>query len=154
MPCCSQWSQWSPKVNGMNILHLLCHFPSSCTGVLDTVHQLLNKCTGASEFTDKNGQTALHHIFAFNSKRDPQVVQMLIADCNDHILLQALRSKSCCWDVIEKIAKEKINSLSVSDTETGLVPFMFASVVKKNNLTIVFKLLLLKPDILLQWITH
>ena len=31
---------------------------------------------------------------------------------------------------------------------------MFASIVKKNNLTVVFKLLLLKPDILLQWMTY
>ena len=151
IPCCSQWS---PKVNGMNMLHILCHFPSSCNGVLDTVQQLLSKCPGASQLIDNDGRTALHHIFEFNSKRDPQVVQILLADCNDYILLQALRSESCCWDVIEKIANKKINSLSAADTETGLVPFMFASIVKKDNLTVVFKLLLLKPDILLQWMTY
>ena len=151
IPSCSQWS---PKVNGMNMLHILCHFPSSCNGVLDTVQQLLSKCPGASQLIDNDGRTALHHIFQFNSKRDPQVVQILLADCNDYILLQALRSESCCWDVIEKIANKKINSLSAADTETGLVPFMFASIVKKDNLTVVFKLLLLKPDILLQWMTY
>ena len=151
IPSCSQWS---PKVNGMNMLHILCHFPSSCNGVLDTVQQLLSKCPGASQLIDNDGRTALHHIFEFNSKRDPQVVQILLADCNDYILLQALRSESCCWDVIEKIANKKINSLSAADTETGLVPFMFASIVKKDNLTVVFKLLLLKPDILLQWMTY
>ena len=151
IPCCSQWL---PKVNGMNMLHILCHFPSSCNGVLDTVQQLLSKCPGASQLIDNDGRTALHHIFEFNSKRDPQVVQILLADCNDYILLQALRSESCCWDVIEKIANKKINSLSAADTETGLVPFMFASIVKKDNLTVVFKLLLLKPDILLQWMTY
>ena len=146
-------SQWSPKVNGMNMLHILCHFPSSCNGVIHTVQQLLNKCPGATQLTDNDGRTALHHILAYNSKRDPQVVQILVADCNDYILFQALRSESCSWDVIEKIANEKINSLSAYDTETGLVPFMFASIVKKNNLTVVLKLLLLKPDILLQWMT-
>ena len=151
IPSCSQWS---PKVNGMNMLLILCHFPSSCNGVLDTVQQLLSKCPGASQLIDNDGRTALHHIFEFNSKRDPQVVQILLADCNDYILLQALRSESCCWDVIEKIANKKINSLSAADTETGLVPFMFASIVKKDNLTVVFKLLLLKPDILLQWMTY
>ena len=77
----------------MNMLHILCHFPSSCNGVLDTVQQLLlSKCPGASQLIDNVGWTALHHIFAFNSKRDEQVVQILLADCNDYILLQALRS--------------------------------------------------------------
>ena len=147
-------SQWSPKVNGMNMLHMLCHFPSSCNGIFHIVQQLLIKCPGATQLTDNDGHTALHHIFAYNSKRDSKVVQLLVEDCNDCILLQALRSESYSWDVIEKIANEKINSLSAYDAETGLVPFMFASIVKKNNLTVIFKLLMLKPDILLEWMTY
>ena len=107
--CCSKWS---PKVNGMNILHALCHFPSSCPGVLDTVHQLLQKCPEATQLIDNDGRTALHHIFAFNSKRDAQVVERLVEYCNENILHMALRSKSCSLDVIKDISLAKIDSLS------------------------------------------
>ena len=147
-------SKWLPKVNGMNILHVLCHYPSTCPGVLNTVQELLNKCPGATQFIDNDGRTPLHHIFAFNSKPDPRVVERLVEYSNENILHMALRSDSCSLDVIKNIASAKIESLSAADTETGLVPFMFASIVKKNNLTVVFKLLLLKPDILLQWMTY
>ena len=147
-------SKWLPKVNGMNILHVLCHYPSTCPGVLNTVQELLNKCPGATQFIDNDGRTPLHHIFAFNTKRDPRVVERLVEYSNENILHMALRSDSCSLDVIKNIASAKIESLSAADTETGLVPFMFASIVKKNNLTVVFKLLLLKPDILLQWMTY
>ena len=138
----------------MNILHVLCHYPSTCPGVLNTVQELLNKCPGATQFIDNDGRTPLHHIFAFNSKPDPRVVERLVEYSNENILHMALRSDSCSLDVIKNIASAKIESLSAADTETGLVPFMFASIVKKNNLTVVFKLLLLKPDILLQWMTY
>ena len=136
--------------NGMNMLHVLCHFPSSCPGVLDTVQQLLNKCPEATQFIDNNGRTALHHIFAFNSKRDPRVVEKLVEYCNENILHLALRSESCCFDVIKNIASAKIDSLSAVDEDTGLVTFMFAGLVE--NLSVVYKLLLLKPDILNDYI--
>ena len=144
--CCTRL----PKVNGMNILHALCHFPSSCPGVLDTVDQLLHKCPEATQFIDSDGRTALHHIFAFNSKRDARVVERLVEYCNENILHIALRSKSCSLDVIKDIALAKIDSLSAVDEDTGLVPFMFAGLVQ--NLSVVYNLLLLKPDILKNYI--
>ena len=143
-------SKWSPKVNGMNILHALCHFPSSCPGVLDTVHQLLQKCPEATQFIDNDGRTALHHIFAFNSKRDARVVERLVEYCNENILHMALRSKSCSLDVIKDIALAKIDSLSAVYEDTGLVTFMFAGL--EQNLSVVYNLLLLKPDILKNYI--
>ena len=50
----------------MMVARLLCHFLSTCPGVLDTLQQLLSKCPGATEFIDNDGRTPLHHIFAFN----------------------------------------------------------------------------------------
>ena len=59
--CCTRL----PKVNGMNILHALCHFPSSCPGVLDTVDQLLHKCPEATQLIDNDGRTPLQYAVMF-----------------------------------------------------------------------------------------
>ena len=54
------------------------------------------------------------------------------------------------WISFKNTALAKIDSLSAVDEDTGLVTFMFAGL--EQNLSVVYNLLLLKPDILKNYI--
>ena len=148
------------RVHGMNLLHILAHFPFNASdtnssnanvNVLDLIRSLLQKCPEAVRSVDRKGQTPLHHLFAYNVRRHPSMVQMLSEYCDSSVLHKDIRSKAPYWDVIKMIAMAITDSLSTVNEETGLVAFMLAGLGKKSNLTHVYNLLQMKPDILLNW---
>ena len=136
----------------MSILHILCHFPSSCDQVYECVNELLHKCPLMIECVDNTGRTALHHIIEFNPKRDQKVVRCLALHSNGTVVFAMLKCEQCETDVklaiIESIGCAKHDALKCEDEETGLLPFMFVSMGEEYNLSVAFKLLQKMPDYL------
>ena len=121
--------------------------------VLYAMKQLLTKYPAAAMSMDKYGRTPMHHLFELNPRRHDSVVELLIRYCDDSILLKAIQSKYHCSEVIENIASVIPASLSSRDEQdTGLFPFMAAAMGgSMSHLTTAYKLLQMKPDVLLHF---
>ena len=81
------------------------------------------------------------------------MIELLLKYTDHTILHKAIQSKSAPWNVIESIiygygAYGNGNIISSMDESSGLFPFMTAALGDNSNLTTVFKLLQLKPDLL------
>ena len=143
------------QYNGMNLLHILSHFPSGDSRnliMLNLMNGLLQKCPEAAKSVDKEGHTPLYHLFASNMTRYQSVTQRLVAYSDNSVVNQAILARSFRLDVVTTIARAKIDSLSAVDEESALVAFMLAAMgEKKKNLTLTYELLKMKPDILLNW---
>ena len=99
---------------------------------------------------DIYGRTPIHHLFELNSRIDKSVVQLLIQYCDNTILHKAIESSIPSYNVIDNIVLANPKLLSSVDKSSGLLPFMTAALDQtKTDLTIVYKLLQLKPDVLL-----
>ena len=143
------------RIHGINLLHILAHYPSGAGRnlfVSNLMFLLIQKCPEAIKSVDKDGHSPLYHLFAFNLRRDPTVVQRLLDYCDHRVLHQAILSKSADQDVIQKIAMAKVDLLLGVDAESGLVAFMLAAMgEKEHNLTLTYEMLRMKPDILLDY---
>ena len=151
----------------LNMLHILTQFPctdndvvvdcAGCTSltkdiVLDAMKALLEEYPAAALSMDKYGRTPIHYLFELNPWRHQSVVQLLMSYCDDTILQKAIESKYPSYTVIEKIASVKPVLLSSTHEETGLFPFMTAAMEwNRSDLTTTYKLLQMKPDILLHY---
>ena len=138
---------------GMNLLHILVHFPSNSINILDIMQELLEKCPTAATSMDCDGRTPLHHLIEFNSRRDSLMEALLLKYCDNTILHKALKSKSPSWNVMENIIRADGiygigDVISAIDESSGFLPFMTAALGCNSNLTTVFKLLQMKPDLL------
>ena len=81
------------------------------------------------------------------------MIELLLAYSDHTILHKALQSKSASWNVIESIiygygTYGDGNIISSIDESSGLFPFMTAGLGVNSNLTTVYKLLQMKPDLL------
>ena len=154
------------SIHQLNLLHILCQFPCAdndvtvdCAGgicptrdiVLDAMKDLLRKYPAAAMSMDKYGRTPIHHLFELNPRRHDSVVELLMSYCDDSILHKAIQSKYPCFAVIENIVSVIPALLSITDEQdTQLFPFMTAAMGgSMSDLTTAYKLLLMKPDILL-----
>ena len=153
------------SIHQLTLLHILTHFPCSsndvvvdCAGnslptkniVFEVMKDLLEKCPTAALSMDIYGQTPIHHLFEFNARIDESVVQLLIQYCDNTILHKAIESNIPSYNVIENIVIANPKLLSSVDKSSGLLPFMTAALDQtKTDLTIVYKILQLKPDVLL-----
>ena len=153
------------SIHQLTLLHILTHFPCSindvvvdCAGystptkdiVLNVMKDLLEKCPSAVLSMDIYGRTPIHHLFELNSRIDKSVVQLLIQYCDNTILHKAIESSIPSYNVIDNIVLANPKLLSSVDKSSGLLPFMTAALDQtKADLTIVYKLLQLKPDVLL-----
>ena len=135
--------------HGMNLLHILAHFPCTSPNILEIVTELLEKCPMALTSTDNDGKTPLHHLLEFNSRRNILMVKLLLKYSDDTIIHKAIKSKSPTWDVIENILYGNGDLISAIDECSGFFPFMTAALCDNSNLSIVFKLLQMKPDLLI-----
>ena len=154
------------SIHQLNLLHILCQFP--CTDndvtvdsaggisptrdiVLNAMKDLLRKYPAAAMSMDKYGRTPIHHLFELNPRRHDSVVELLMSYCDDSILHKAIQSKYPCFAVIENIVSVIPALLSITDEQdTQLFPFMTAAMGgSMSDLTTAYKLLLMKPDILL-----
>ena len=140
---------------GMNLLHILVHFPNNSTNIYEIIQELLGKCPIAAMSMDYDGRTPIHCLLEFNSMGDNKMIELLLAYSDHTILHKALQSKSASWNVIESIiygygTYGDGNIISSIDESSGLYPFMTAALGNKNNLTTVFKLLQMKPDLLVK----
>ena len=139
---------------GMNLLHILVHFPNNSTNIYEIMQELLAKCPIAAMSMDCDGRTPIHCLLELNSMRDNNKIIELLLRYTDHTILhKALQSKSVSWNVIESIICEYGTYgdgyiISSIDESSGLFPFMTAALGDNSNLTTVFKLLQMKPDLL------
>ena len=134
---------------GMNLLHILVHFPCTSPNILKIMTELLEKCPTAATSMDCDGRTPLHHLLEFNSRRNNKMSSLLLKYSDETIIHKALKSKYPTWDVIMEIVYGNGNLISAIDESSGLFPFMTAAVGDNSNLSIVFELLQMKPDLLL-----
>ena len=145
-------------VHGMNLLHILVHFPCHNSflyhekyerkKVFDVIKDVLYKCPLVATSIDKEGRTPIHHLFQLNSRRNEKVVQLLIRYCDHTILHKALKSSCFSFHLIVQILSANPKLLSSIDTSTGFLPFMTAAQLK-ISLSLVYELLHMKPDVLL-----
>ena len=139
---------------GMNLLHILVHFPNNSTNIYEIMQELLEKCPMAAMSMDCDGRTPIHCLLEFNSMRDNMMIELLLTYTDHTILHKALQSKSASWKVVESIiygygTYGYGDIISSIDESSGLFPFMTAALGDNSNLTIVFKLLQMKPDVLI-----
>ena len=106
------------------------------------------KCPVASTSVDNDGKTPLHHLLEFNSRRNVFMVKLLMKHSDDTIIHKAIKSRSPTWVVIKNILHGNAKLISAVDESSGFLPFMTAALDDNSNLTIVFKLLQMKPDLL------
>ena len=137
------------ETHGINLLHILSHFPCTSPNILEIMTELLDKCPMALTSTDNDGKTPLHHLLEFNSRRNILMVKLLLKYSDDTIIHKAIKSRYATWEVIKEIVYGNGNLISAIDESSGLFPFMTAAVNSNSNLSMVFELLQMKPDLLL-----
>ena len=77
------------------------------------------------------------------------MVKLLLKYSDDTIIHKAIKSRYATWEVIKEIVDGNGNLISAIDESSGLFPFMTAAVNNNSNLSMVFELLQMKPDLLL-----
>ena len=117
---------------------------------------LLTKFPQALISTDSTGKTPLHHAAIHSLRHDKMnenCYELLSEKSPLTVVHQAIHARINLYHlrIIFKDEK-KINALTMEDGESGLVPFMLAAECNRDdvfeNLSVVYELLLMKPDVM------
>lgn len=144
--------------SGLNLLHLLLYFPGD---IYEPLTELLDKYPLITTAVDNTGRTPFHHaITSTIQNMDSRSYALLASRSPDQVVHLAIQSAIHClssytpWHEVYDIAKAKMNALEIEDEQSGLVPFMMVAEEGDGSLelTAVYELLSMKPDVLNKYI--
>ena len=81
---------------------------------------------------------------------------MLIDQSPDTVVHMAIRAGLEWGEDMKEMVERKIHSLTLEDEKSGLVPFMIAVVLCRDDygLNLVYELLSMQPNVLKEYTTH
>merc|ERR1711904_640891 len=101
------------------------------------------------------GKTPLYHVLmSTRHNMDQDCFDLLLSQYPVTVVHCAIRDGLLDWDDMQEMVRTKINSLTVEDDDSGLLPFMMAGEKCSyesedlSGLSLVYELLSMKPDVM------